>query len=75
MPVIRAGLGFDGPSLAGAWRLWIAFYFSVVTFTTLGYGDYVPGSVAGQVFAGAEALLGVFVMSLFLVCFVRKFSR
>ena len=32
-------------------------YFSVVTFTTLGYGDYVPTGPA-RIFAAVEAMLG-----------------
>ena len=39
-------------------------YFSTVTFTTLGYGDYVPSSPTSQIFAGIEVLLGVFHIGL-----------
>ena len=35
-----------------------ALYFSLVTFTTLGYGDIVPVSGAARVFAGFEAIVG-----------------
>ncbi len=34
------------------------FYFSVVTMTTLGYGDIHPNSTAAQIVASAEALFG-----------------
>lgn len=34
------------------------FYFSVVTLTTLGYGDIVPVSVGAQLAAMLEALIG-----------------
>ncbi|MBD3176116.1 MAG: hypothetical protein GF320_13130, partial [Armatimonadia bacterium] len=70
------GIWTDGPD--GPMRvtdLGHALYFSVVTFTTLGYGDYRPSPGWGQFFSSAEALLGVVLMSLFLVCTVRKFSR
>ncbi len=65
---------------AGLWDyltgdLWMALYFSAVTFTTLGYGDLAPASGPGRFFAGLEALIGMTLMALFLVCVVRKFSR
>lgn len=43
------------------------FYFSVVTITTLGYGDLTPISNFGKVLAAAEALLGVILIGLFLL--------
>lgn len=49
-------------------------YFSVVTFTTLGYGDFSPTS-DGRIIAATQALIGLFMTSLFLVTFVRRFSR
>ncbi|MEE8436436.1 MAG: ion channel [bacterium] len=49
-------------------------YFSVVTFTTLGYGDITPTGLT-QFFAAAEAFIGAFSMSLFVVVFVRKMIR
>ncbi len=33
-------------------------YYSVVTFTTLGYGDVLPGSTAAQLVAMSEVVLG-----------------
>jgi hypothetical protein len=40
----------------------VCLYFSVVTWTTLGYGDFRPGSNDGRIFASFEALLGYIVM-------------
>ena len=37
-------------------------YYSVVTFTTLGYGDMYPRGV-GRAYAGIEALVGYFVLA------------
>jgi len=34
------------------------FYYSIVTLTTLGYGDVQPASLGAQIFAMAEACLG-----------------
>ena len=51
-----------------------SFYFSVVTFTTLGYGDILPIGIS-KLFAGMEALLGGFILALFVVVFVKKMTR
>lgn len=50
------------------------FYFSTVTFTTLGYGDYHPDGVL-QVVASTEVLLGALVIALVTIVFARKFLR
>jgi hypothetical protein len=51
-----------------------ALYFSIVTFTTLGYGDItaIPGM---RWLSASEAILGAALMSLFIVALARKFSR
>jgi len=54
---------------------WTALYFSVVTFTTLGYGDLQPPPGPMRLFAGTEAILGACLMALFIVCLARKFTR
>lgn len=50
------------------------FYFSVVTFFTIGYGDFAPSGIARFV-AGTEGFMGVFLMAYFTVAFVRKILR
>ena len=51
-----------------------ALYFSIVTFTTLGYGDFKP--IASMRWLSAtEAILGATLMALFIVALSRKFSR
>lgn len=49
-------------------------YFSVVTFTTLGYGDLSPVGAA-RFFAAIEAFVGSFTLALFVVVFVKKMTR
>jgi hypothetical protein len=44
-----------------------SLYFSVVTITTLGYGDFYPISPMGKTIAAFEALLGVILIGLFLL--------
>lgn len=49
-------------------------YFSIITFTTIGYGDYAPlGSLRWA--AGFEGMLGLFLMAIFTVSFARKIIR
>ena len=47
-------------------------YLSIITFTTLGYGDMVPVGIC-RVAAMVEALSGLFLVPLFLVALVRKY--
>ncbi|WP_062261938.1 ion channel [Endozoicomonas arenosclerae] len=49
-------------------------YFSVVTFTTLGYGDLTPVGLS-RLFAAIEAFIGSFTLALFVVVFVKKMTR
>ncbi len=51
-------------------------YFSTVTFTTLGFGDLHPDKHHFiRYVAMAEALCGVALMSLFIVCLAKRYSR
>ena len=47
-------------------------YFSAITFTTLGYGDFRPLEGWGRILAGSEAFIGAFMMALFVYTFARK---
>ncbi|MFH1791827.1 MAG: pentapeptide repeat-containing protein [Candidatus Omnitrophota bacterium] len=50
-------------------------YFSFVTFTTVGYGDFVPRAVSGlRMLAASEAFFGAFMMGLFIFTLARKYS-
>lgn len=51
-----------------------ALYFSVVTFTTVGYGDITPIGISKFV-ASLEALSGIFLMSIFVVGLSRKYLK
>jgi len=51
-----------------------ALYFSLVTFTTLGYGDF-HATGAMRFFAGIESFIGATLMSLFTVIVARKIIR
>ena len=47
-------------------------YFSVITFTTLGYGDFRPLEGRCRIFAGTEAFIGALMMALFVYTFARR---
>jgi hypothetical protein len=43
-----------------------SFYFSIVTWTTLGYGDFRPSNDETKIFVMTEVLLGYIYMGLFI---------
>lgn len=49
-------------------------YYSIVTFTTLGYGEITPTGIA-KVIAAVEAFSGAFMMALFVAVFGKKMTR
>lgn len=50
-------------------------YYSIVTFTTLGYGDLIPRANAFlRLLAGSEAFIGAFMMGLFVFTLARRYS-
>jgi hypothetical protein len=69
-------LGLAGIYSASALSFPSALYHSAVSFTAVGYGLWVSnpeGWVKGL--GAAEAFVGVFMMALFLITFVRKMTR
>lgn len=53
---------------------WEALYYTVVSFTTVGYGDIVPGTHIGQVVASLQSLFGFFLLALLASVLFRKIS-
>ncbi len=51
------------------------FYFSAITFFTIGFGDIVPNCLVAKILAPIEGALGLFLMSYFTVAVVRKTLR
>ncbi len=51
-----------------------AFYHSIITFLTIGYGDYYPMGIFRWI-SGFEGFIGLFLISYFTVAFVRKVLR
>ena len=50
-------------------------YYSIVTLTTLGYGDVVPASLPAQLLAVSEALFGYIGLGGMLSIFAQKMAR
>jgi uncharacterized protein YjbI with pentapeptide repeats len=60
----------------GDHQTWLSpLYFSVVTMTTLGYGDVLPASSPAQVVAMAEVILGYVALGGLLSIFANKMAR
>jgi len=51
-----------------------ALYFSMVTFTTLGYGDMTPQTSAGMSLATLIAVTGQIYVAVIIAMLVGKFS-
>lgn len=68
---------FDPESAGLAWSLSFgrALYFSIITFTTLGYGDIRPMPGLGSALTATEAILGGIMMALTVLVIGRKFMR
>ena len=69
-----AALLYQGQATEGGFIQ--GLYFSTITFTTLGYGDLFPAEQGYfRQLAMAEAVAGALLMSLFIVCLAKRFSR
>lgn len=56
------------------WGLMNCAYYSIVTFATLGYGDFAPLGW-GKLVASAEAFVGAFILALVVTAFGKKMMR
>ncbi|WP_022852725.1 pentapeptide repeat-containing protein [Thermodesulfatator atlanticus] len=50
-------------------------YYSVVTLTTLGYGDVIPNSLPGQIIAICEVITGYVMLGGLLAIFTNRIAR
>jgi hypothetical protein len=53
-------------------RYFLLTYFSLVTLTTLGYGDITPGSDAARALAAVEAIVGQFYVAVLMAELIGK---
>ncbi len=51
------------------------FYYSITTFTTVGYGDFLPKQdIVYKLLAGSEAFIGIFMMGIFVFSLGRRYA-
>jgi uncharacterized protein YjbI with pentapeptide repeats len=61
---------------SGSTKTWFTpFYFSIVTFTTLGFGDVRPKSIGGELLASSEVIIGYMTLGLLLAVLAEKLAR
>jgi hypothetical protein len=58
-----------------AHTLFTPFFFSIVTFTTLGYGDVTPKNIWGELFCSLEVIIGYINLGLLLAVLAEKLAR
>ncbi len=52
---------------------WIdAYYFSVITLSTVGYGDISPQTTVGKLFTTIYILIGVGILTTFISALIRR---
>ncbi len=49
-------------------------YFSIITFTTTGYGDILPIYSITKILAGIESMLGIVLMALFIFSLTKRYG-
>ena len=70
---IASGTGFY--TLVEGLRVIDALYFSVVTLTTVGYGDFAPQTDAGKLFTAVYVLLGIGILLTFVTTIAGKMAQ
>jgi hypothetical protein len=57
-------------------RTWFTpFYFSIVTYTTLGFGDVKPATLIGEIIVSTEVILGYTTLGLLLAVLAERLAR
>ena len=49
------------------WRVLDALYFTIITLTTVGYGDFAPKTDAGKIFTIVYIFVGISLISGFII--------
>lgn len=56
-------------------EFWNSFYYSIITFATIDYGDFSPVGFWDKTLACLVSVSGLLLTSLFMITVVRKYSR
>ncbi|WP_321404044.1 pentapeptide repeat-containing protein [Maridesulfovibrio sp.] len=70
---ISPAFSYSNPGIQDGW--FTPYYFSIVTFTTLGFGDVTPTNTAGQLWLTAEVTLGYIMLGGLITLFANKMVR
>ena len=70
--IIILGIGTIFYSSIENWSLLDSLYFSVITLTTIGFGDFFPKTDIGKMFTIGYVLVGIFLFLIFLNSLVRQ---
>jgi len=69
-------LGWQIMDYSNSAKTWFTpFYYSVVTYTTLGFGDVTADSLFGEIFVISEVILGYFTLGLLLAILANTIAR
>ena len=63
----------DYKDSANSW--FTPFYFSIVTYTTLGFGDVRPATLVGEIVVSSEVILGYTTLGLLLSVLAQSIAR
>ena len=62
-------------ALVEGWTFTDAFYFSVITLSTVGYGDLSPVTTVGKLFTAVYILVGISVIVVFANTLAKKHAH
>jgi voltage-gated potassium channel Kch len=62
-------------TLVEGWTIVDSFYFSVITLTTVGYGDFSPVTTAGKLFTTVYILVGISIIVVFANTLAKKHAH
>ncbi|MFA6162908.1 MAG: pentapeptide repeat-containing protein [Methylobacter sp.] len=63
----------DDHQIPASW--FTPFYFSIVTYTTLGFGDIHPQNLIGEIIVSSEVIIGYLTLGLLLSVLAEKVAR
>jgi Ion channel len=75
--IVCAALYYFIPSMLSAKNIDVitSIYFSVITITTVGYGDIGPVSYLGKIITASEAFVGIIIIGLFLNALWQSYAQ
>ncbi|HEY5729981.1 MAG TPA: potassium channel family protein [Anaerolineales bacterium] len=65
--VIVIAIGTTFYARVEGWRVLDALYFTIITLTTIGYGDLTPQTDAGKIFTMVYIFVGISLISGFII--------